>query len=768
MLPRITDIKLIIFDCDGVLVDSEPAAMAVLLETLADKGLEIDETEAYDRFLGRSLASARLTLTREYGLELDEGAIARMREKLFALYDKQLLACAGIFDALDELPETIQTCVASSSQPERIRHSLHVTGLLEKFDGRIFSATQVKNGKPAPDLFLLAAKTMGVAPAQCLVIEDSPAGINAAKAAKMRVFAYLGGSHIEPSGFLGAIKAARPDAMFAQMADLPGKIGNQKPAIPRHETGRLLMAVDVGTANVRAGVFSLAGRLLGRAQHTIEVKRIGADQGTYASGAIWSAVCQSVRDAREKAGVDSADISAIAFDATCSLVVLDADGVGLSVASTGEPDHDTIAWFDHRARAEARECTNSGHEIVGYSGGVVSPEMEIPKIMWLKRHLPQTWARIGFLFDLADFLTWKATGSLKRSRSTLTAKWAFMAHQEPGWRHDYFQTLGIADMFERGQLPQSASAPGEPVGPLVADAARDLGLTPKCTVATGMIDAHAGALGVLGNFAGKPEHLHRHLGLVAGTSSCIMALSSDKRQAPGLWGPYYGAVLPGVWLNEGGQSAAGALLDHVIELHCAGGAPTRERHGRILARIGVLRRREGTNFASRLHVLPDFHGNRSPVAEPDALGVISGLDLDTSFDSLCRLYWRTAVGIALGLRHILETLQQHGYGIDTLHMTGGHTSNPLLLELYGDTTGCTIATHEQSDVVLLGSAMAAATAAGHFSDLATACGKMVGPFRQRPADPKAHARYAADYQVFVRMHLHRQELDQISASQPPG
>ena len=107
-------------------------------------------------------------------------------------------------------------------------------------------------------------------------------------------------------------------------------------------------------------------------------------------------------------------------------------------------------------------------------------------------------------------------------------------------------------------------------------------------------------------------------------------------------------------------------------------------------------------------MLPDFHGNRSPHADPHALGVISGLPLDASFDALCRLYWRSGVAIALGLRAILEQLRAHGAAIDTLHVTGGHTRNPLLMELYADATGCRVVEPAAPDAVLLGTAMVAA------------------------------------------------------------
>jgi ribulose kinase len=234
------------------------------------------------------------------------------------------------------------------------------------------------------------------------------------------------------------------------------------------------------------------------------------------------------------------------------------------------------------------------------------------------------------------------------------------------------------------------------------------------------------------------------------------------RPTPGVWGPYYGAVLPDCWLNEGGQSATGALLDHIIRWHGAGGNPDAAMHKRIAERIMELRQDEGLDLAGRLHVLPDFHGNRSPLADPHAVGVISGLTLDASFDSLCRLYWRTAVGIALGVRHILETLNERGYGIDTLHVTGGHLKNPVLMELYANAAGCTVIEPAAEDAMLLGTGMVAATAAGFFPSLAEAAIAMQQGGRSRAPDPKARTRFDTDYAIFLEMHEQRQRLDRIA------
>ena len=213
------------------------------------------------------------------------------------------------------------------------------------------------------------------------------------------------------------------------------------------------------------------------------------------------------------------------------------------------------------------------------------------------------------------------------------------------------------------------------------------------------------------------------------------------------------------WLNEGGQSATGALLDHIIRWHSAGGRPSAETHRRITQRIMELRQDAGLDLGGRLHVLPDFHGNRSPLADPHAVGVISGLTLDSSFDSLCKLYWRTAVGIALGVRHILEALNARGYGIDTLHVTGGHLKNPLLMELYADAVGCKVIEPAAEDAVLLGSGMVAATAAGFYDSLRRAAEGMQQGGQERRPNPAARPRFDRDYAVFLKMHEQRRALD---------
>jgi len=210
---------LLIFDCDGVLVDSEVISAGVLAEALKAHGAEVDEAMVYRRFLGRSMDAVRDVLATDFGLRVREIFDLRLRDRLNERFRRELRPIPGVTQALGKMD--VRRCVASSSRPERLRLTLDVTGLLPLFEPHIFSATMVKNGKPAPDLFLHAARRMGVAPSSCVVIEDSPAGVEAAKRAGMRVYAFTGGAHAARCDLATALAALAPDAMFDNMLRLP-------------------------------------------------------------------------------------------------------------------------------------------------------------------------------------------------------------------------------------------------------------------------------------------------------------------------------------------------------------------------------------------------------------------------------------------------------------------------------------------------------------------------------------------------------------------
>ena len=207
---------LLIFDCDGVLVDSEVVTCRTESACLAEFGIAITADEIMDRFVGISLVTMLKQLGREH--DLPAGLADTLRQRTLAAFDRELTAIAGVGEVLAALEGPV--CVASGSEPARIRHSLRLVGLLDRFEPHIFSATQVARGKPAPDLFAFAAARMGVEPADCLVIEDSLAGVQAARAAGMRVFGFTGASHCRP-GHGDRLRDAGADAVFDRMQRLP-------------------------------------------------------------------------------------------------------------------------------------------------------------------------------------------------------------------------------------------------------------------------------------------------------------------------------------------------------------------------------------------------------------------------------------------------------------------------------------------------------------------------------------------------------------------
>jgi HAD superfamily hydrolase (TIGR01509 family) len=183
--------RLVIFDCDGVLVDSEPIAVRIDVEMLAEVGVTMSEQEVIERYVGRSPEVFLAETEARLGRSLPEGWFASGEARIRRAYATELRPVDGITEALESIADPV--CVASSSARENVRYKLELTGLYERFAGHIFSATEVANGKPAPDLFLHAAARMGAAPADCVVVEDSRYGVQAARAAGMDVFGYAGG-----------------------------------------------------------------------------------------------------------------------------------------------------------------------------------------------------------------------------------------------------------------------------------------------------------------------------------------------------------------------------------------------------------------------------------------------------------------------------------------------------------------------------------------------------------------------------------------------
>jgi D-ribulokinase len=393
--------------------------------------------------------------------------------------------------------------------------------------------------------------------------------------------------------------------------------------------------------------------------------------------------------------------------------------------------------------------------------------METPKLLWLLEHRPAVFAAAWQFLDLTDFLTWRATGDLARSVCTVTCKWTYLAHEQR-WDDTYFRQVGLGVLADEGfkRIGQRVLAPGAALGNgLTPAAAVELGLRAGTPVATGVIDAHAGGIGTVG----AEGHAVDRLAYVFGTSSCTMTTTREPVFVPGVWGPYFSAMVPDMWLNEGGQSVAGAAIDHLIAMHPAAASARAQAEAageslpallvRLATEAAAGRPSDTVRLAQGLHVVPEFLGNRAPFADPHGRAVIAGLDMETGIDSLVALYIAGICSIGYGLRQIIETQARSGASVKEIAISGGAGRSDLVRQLLADATGKPVLASQADDPVMLGAAMLGGVAGGRFEDVPAAMARMSSVARAyAPAEGAVAALHEARYRAFERLQAVAREI----------
>lgn len=506
------------------------------------------------------------------------------------------------------------------------------------------------------------------------------------------------------------------------------------------------IGVDVGTGSARACIIDTNGVILGLAEKPITRHELKANYITQSSTEIWNAICYCVKSILRDSGIDPSEVFGIGFDATCSLVVINKnDDLPIGVGPDFSQDlENIILWMDHRAEKETNAINATNDKCLKYVGGQMSIEMELPKIKWLKHNLPGGIKNCKF-YDLPDYLTHKATGSEARSYCSTVCKQGFLPlgveGSKTGWSKEFLESVDLPELVEDdfarlGGTPQTGKwlSAGEMVGKLTQQAADDLGLTTDCIVGSAVIDAYAGWIGTVAAHVDVPGAKSNdnnnssidsgcgRLAAVAGTSTCHIAMTKEPCFVKGVWGPYKDVMAPGYWLAEGGQSCTGALLAHVLSTHPANQLLHTRAEASNLSRFDYLnltlenlvistKSRSVVSLAKHWFFYGDFHGNRSPIADPNMRASIIGASMDTSVEDLAIQYFAACEFIAQQTRQIVEEMEKGGHQISYIYMSGGQCRNGLLMRLLADCTGLPIVIPRYIDAaVVFGSAILGAVA----------------------------------------------------------
>lgn len=268
----------------------------------------------------------------------------------------------------------------------------------------------------------------------------------------------------------------------------------------------------------------------------------------------------------------------------------------------------------------------------------------------------------------------------------------------------------------------------------------------------------------------EDQPITSRMAIICGTSTCHMALSQKPLFVPGVWGPCLSAMVPDLWLNEGGQSATGRLIEHMVKGHAAYRQLEEQARQKcpfageniysyLHSHLSSIANSHSAVdlLTSALHVWPDFHGNRSPLADPSLKGMVIGLPLSQTVDDLALLYLATVQALALGTLHILEAMREAGHDIKTLFMCGGLSKNSLFVQIHANATGLPVVLPDQTEAVLLGASILGACASTDYHSIQEAMEKMSKVGKVIQPNPELQSFYQRKYAVFLRLFAHQRE-----------
>ncbi len=500
----------------------------------------------------------------------------------------------------------------------------------------------------------------------------------------------------------------------------------------------VVIGIDGGTEGVRAGVFDAAGTpvAFARAAYPTQHPRQGwAEQNPEDW---WTAAAAATRAAVVGSGVDAAAVKAISVACTsCTVVASDANGRALRPA---------LIWMDVRAAPQARRIAATADPALKYSGyDRTSAEWLLSKVLWLAEHEPETYAGAAHINEYTDWLGFRLTGEWAANINTAAIR-AYYDRNAGGWPVSLFGAVDVPDLVDR--LPTRVPDMGDTLGALTAEAAAALDLPPGVPVAVGGADAFVGMVGLDVLAPGRAA-------LITGSSHLHLAQTAAPSYAPGMFGAYTDAVVPGQYTIEGGQVSTGSVVKWFRQI-CDGeyfnaDALASDTVYRVLqddaAKIppgseGVL-------------ALDFWQGNRTPYVDAEARGMIWGLTLG---HTPAHIYRALIESVCFGTENVLRTFARCGHRVTDMVACGGAVNSELWMQVHADVSNVPIAVTAVPEAVTLGSAILASVAAGLHPDVATAAHRMVSVARTVEPDLAAHDAYRFFFDKYVASYEAMREL----------
>ncbi|WP_339694241.1 FGGY family carbohydrate kinase [Celeribacter baekdonensis] len=509
-----------------------------------------------------------------------------------------------------------------------------------------------------------------------------------------------------------------------------------------HATQDLILGLDCGTGGARALISTVAGDVLAIVDSPYPTRYPRAGWATQGPHDWWRAACEAVRGAIAEAGIDPVRIAAICADGTSStLVSLDADLTPVS---------DAILWMDNRASPQARRIEGTGHPALRRSRAGVSAETALPKIMWLKEHEPEAYTATRWFVEMTDYMALCLSGRLTLGQNHTINRW-FYNPRTGGWPVDFLDAIGLEGITER--FPKDMPALGDPIGPITAQAAEQMGLSPKTLVVAGGTDAYVAMVGLNTLRPGETA-------LITGTSHLVLPVVAEDVEIEGLFGPHPDCVSQGTFVLEGGQVSSGGILRWWHDLLHEGDNGYEE----MLAQAEAA-----PPGANGLVVLDFWQGNRNPFTDYDLQGAIWGLTLKHGRADITRALMES---VALGTANILGRLQTRGLEVKTMTLAGGVLRSPFWAQMHADATGVTLRIPEVGEATAFGAAITAAVGAGLYLSLEQAADAMVRIRCEIHPDPTRHAQLSSQMEIYLETHaalrplMHRQAAR--SRASPPA